>query len=151
MLPLVANCQPWFQASMEYVFANPAGYAVSNEIGNNWSISKKLTLSPSVDFTYYPEGSGTRKLLFECLTFSVNLPLENYGIVPFVSVTAAHVDMFLVNHKDEFGGSFQLGTLFIATDRVWLFFQYRYFMFTHFEGQLTQFGFMYVMSKTNKK
>jgi hypothetical protein len=139
----ISFSQVWFQASMEHKLNKYAGLSVSNELGYNFNFPGNTSFAPSVDYTYFSDGTITQTLLFECLTATLLFPIKNCDFLPYASVSGAHLDTFPV-HQEGFGGSFQLGTGFLLTKNTQLFFQYRYFDYgSLLQGQLTQFGFMY--------
>jgi len=142
----IAFCQVWVQASIEHKFNKVAGLSVSNEIGYNinpQSAAQNLpVISPSIDYTYYSNGESTEHLLFKCATASWFF--SSNGVIPYVSITGAHLTTFGTKNENAYGYSGQLGIAFDLTKNDQFFFQYRYFKYeTLLQGQLTQFGIMH--------
>lgn len=137
----IAFCQTWFQASVEHKFNKIAGLSISNELGYNINIGK-IGFQPSLDYTYFSDGNQTQTLLFKCVTLMY--PLHDSGVIPYVSVSAAHLTTY-PDVQTAFGYSAQAGVGFELTKNAQFFFQYRYFKYeTLLQGQLTQFGIMYI-------
>jgi hypothetical protein len=134
--------QMWFQASIEHKFNEIAGLSVSNEAGYNFNLTNSgISISPSLDYTYFSDGMKTQTLLFQCITL---MKSYRYGeVMPYVSLSVAKLDTYPV-YDTEIGGSVQVGVLFDLSKNSQFFFQYRYFKYQELlEGQLTQFGIQY--------
>ena len=134
--------QAWFQASIEHKFNEVAGLSVSNEVGYNFNLTDSgISISPSLDYTYFSDGMRTQTLLFQCITL---MKSYRYGeVVPYVSLSAAKLDTYPA-YNTKVGGSVQVGVLFDLSKNSQFFFQYRYFKYQELlEGQLTQFGIQY--------
>jgi hypothetical protein len=145
MLPGTAFSQPWFQSSMEYKFNTIAGLSVSNEIGYNVLNLRNWSVAPSIDYTYYSNGYSTEHLIFKCATLTYSFSTNS--VVPYVSITACHLTKVMEESvpKNSLGYSGQVGVGFELTKNAQFFFQYRYFSYTTvLQGQLTQFGIMYI-------